>query len=149
MFVRHRTLLFNECVILLALATRDLSAQSTTSPNKNSSAGTVVPFVGCKADGQVGPRAAPKGRSKRVQISNEAAERLAYYKAEDGLAVLGPRGWYCFETYGSSGSSLYLSPESIDSSALFSDKWKGFNEWRSGQFTSTRLTAALSCERHR
>jgi hypothetical protein len=69
---------------------------------------------------------APKGGNKRFHTSSEGADRLAYYKAEVGNGVLGPRGWYCFATYGSSGSVLYLTPEPIDPKALFSDKWKGF-----------------------
>jgi hypothetical protein len=41
-----------------------------------------VPFVGCKADGQVGPQKAPKGSSKTVAISPETASHLAYYAAK-------------------------------------------------------------------
>jgi hypothetical protein len=84
-----------------------------------------VPFVGCKADGQVGPLDAPRGTTKVVSISPEAAQKLAYYKAEQGGGVLAPRGWYCFETYGSNGSNLYISPTPIDSENVFSDKWEG------------------------
>ena len=85
-----------------------------------------VPFVGCKSDGQVGPLKAPSGKSKALSISTEMAQRLAYYKAEEGLGILAPRGWYCFATYGSNGSNLYVSPQPISSSGLFSDSWKGF-----------------------
>ncbi|HEX3940608.1 MAG TPA: hypothetical protein VHX11_03910 [Acidobacteriaceae bacterium] len=49
-----------------------------------------------------------------MNIPQAAARRLAYYKAENGVGVLAPRGWYCFSVYGSSGSSLFVSPESID-----------------------------------
>jgi hypothetical protein len=85
-----------------------------------------VPFVGCKADGQVGALDAPKGTSKLISIPTEAAQKLAYYKAEQGPGVLAPRGWYCFETYGSSGGNLFISPQPIDSKMVFSDKWQGF-----------------------
>ncbi len=34
------------------------------------------------------------------------AARLAYYKAKNGFGILGPRGWHCFSTYGSNGSTL-------------------------------------------
>jgi hypothetical protein len=53
------------------------------------------------------------------------AQKLAYYEASDGLGVLAPRGWYCFETYGSDGSNLYVTRTPLDSTDLFSDKWKG------------------------
>ena len=84
-----------------------------------------VPFVGCKADGQIGPLDAPRGTSKVVSISPEAAQKLAYYKAEQGNGVLAPRGWYCFETYGSSGNNLYVSSTPIDSKIILTGKWGG------------------------
>jgi hypothetical protein len=86
-----------------------------------------VPFVGCKSDGQVGPLEAPAGRTEIVRTSTRAAQRLAYYKARYGFGVLAPRDWHCFSTYGSSGSSLYVSPEPIDPARLFSATWKGFS----------------------
>ena len=61
-----------------------------------------------------------------MAISAAAAQRLAYYKAQYGPGVLAPRGWHCFSTYGSNGSSLFVSPDPIDSKMLFSDDWKGF-----------------------
>ncbi|MBV8436098.1 MAG: hypothetical protein JOY95_01120 [Silvibacterium sp.] len=85
-----------------------------------------VPFIGCPADGQAGPLDAPKRSSKVVHIPKEAAQQLAFYKAEQGFGVLAPRGWYCFETYGSNGGSLFVSPQPIDGNMLFSDTWKGF-----------------------
>src|SRR6185312_8271042 len=50
-----------------------------------------------------------------------------YYRAEEGSGVLAPRGWHCFGTYGSNGSSLFITPKIIDSKLVFSDKWKGFS----------------------
>jgi hypothetical protein len=91
-----------------------------------STAMSQVPFVGCASDGQVGPQAAPTGKSKAVAISPAAALRLAYYKAQYGPGVLAPRGWHCFSTYGSNGANLFVSPDAIDSKALFSPDWKGF-----------------------
>ncbi len=85
-----------------------------------------VPFVGCASDGQAGPQAVPTGPSKAVAISAAAAQRLAWYKAQYGPGVLAPRGWHCFSTYGSNGSSLFVSPDAIDSKAMFSLDWKGF-----------------------
>lgn len=86
-----------------------------------------VPFVGCASDGQVGPLKAPAGRTETVAISPGVAARLAYYKAKNGFGILGPRGWHCFSTYGSSGSTLYVSPQPIDGAKLFSRDWKGFS----------------------
>ena len=85
-----------------------------------------VPFVGCASDGQVGPQAAPSGKSQAFTIPAAAAQRLAYYKAEYGPGVLAPRGWHCFSIYGSDGSNLFVSPDAIDSTTLLSMDWKGF-----------------------
>jgi hypothetical protein len=88
-----------------------------------------VPFVGCKSDGQVGPQDAPTGKPKIITISPQLALRVAYYKASDGEGVLGPRGWYCFGTYGSNGSSLYVTPMPLNSAHLFSNSWKGISSY--------------------
>jgi hypothetical protein len=85
-----------------------------------------VPFVGCKSDGQVGPINAPSGRNKTMAITTEAAQRLAYYKAKEGVGVLAPKGWHCFGAYGSSGATLYVSPDPINSADVLSSSWKGF-----------------------
>jgi hypothetical protein len=84
-----------------------------------------VPFVGCKSDGQVGPREAPAGKPKAVALPAEVAGRLAFYKAEIGGGVLAPRGWYCFGTYGSGGSNLLVSPVPIDAARIFTRDWEG------------------------
>jgi hypothetical protein len=97
----------------------------TTSAYANASAS--VPFVGCKSDGQVGPQDAPTGKPKIITISPQLAQRVAYYKASDGSGVLAPRGWYCFGTYGSDGSNLYVTPMPLNSAHLFSDSWKGIS----------------------
>jgi hypothetical protein len=55
------------------------------------------------------------------------AGQLAYYEAEDGPGVLAPRGWNCFEAYGSNGGSLLVAPQPINSELVFSDNWKGFD----------------------
>jgi hypothetical protein len=97
----------------------------TTAPTQNKIV-VRVPFVGCESDGQVGPVKAPQGQSKVVTISAEAAQRLAYYKAEYGTGTLAPRGWYCYGTYGSNGSTLYVGPQPINTAELFSTNRKGF-----------------------
>lgn len=126
MLATHRKLLTG-CVITLALAIcapPSLHAQRTASSQDRNS--VTVPFIGCKSDGQVGPVKAPTGNRKMVSIPASAAQHLAYYKAEYGSGVLAPRGWYCFSTYGSNGSSLYISPKPITRAELFSDSWQGF-----------------------
>ncbi|MFP5229631.1 MAG: hypothetical protein ACLGXA_18610 [Acidobacteriota bacterium] len=85
-----------------------------------------VTFVGCKSDGQVGPLDAPTGQSRATDLPATAARRLAYYKAENSVGVLAPRGWHCFSTYGSNGSNLFVTPEPMDPKILFSSGWKGF-----------------------
>jgi hypothetical protein len=85
-----------------------------------------VPFVGCKSDGQTGSIDAPSGRAKTMAIPAEAVQRLAYYKAKEGVGVLAPKGWHCFGVYGSSGAALYVSPDRISSAEVLSPSWKGF-----------------------
>jgi hypothetical protein len=74
-----------------------------------------IPFVGCPADGQVGPLDAPQGSSK-VVIAGEAPEgEIAYYKGQQAPGVFAPRGWHCRVWYGSSGGSLVVTAAPIDS----------------------------------
>ena len=49
-----------------------------------------------------------------VLVDASVAEKLSYYKAENGAGVLGPRGWNCVGMYGSSGSSLFVTPSSLN-----------------------------------
>ena len=107
--------------VLMAVIGFTSSAYATASAD--------VPFVGCKSDGQVGPQDAPIGKHKTIAISPQLAQRVAYYKASDGEGVLGPRGWYCFGTYGSSGSNLYVTPMPLKSADLFSNSWKGVSSY--------------------
>ncbi|HLW92843.1 MAG TPA: hypothetical protein VKS78_16290 [Roseiarcus sp.] len=73
-----------------------------------------APFVGCAADGQGGPVAAPKrGATPKIP----AASGLTYYVSGD-IGVLAPRGWNCFDYYGSSGSTLFVTPERHGSADL-------------------------------
>ena len=96
-------------------------------PHGDAQAVSSVPFVGCASDGQLGPRKAPHEKAKVVSISPHLDGQLAYYQAEEGPGVLAPRGWNCFSTYGSSGDSLFVAPQSIDSKLVFSENWKGFS----------------------
>jgi hypothetical protein len=83
---------------------------------------TTVPFVGCAQDGQTGPKMAPSGSPKTVVLDPNVAGQLAYY-ASSYVGVLGPKGWYCFGTYGSSGWSLFLSPSPIRASDVEAERW--------------------------
>jgi len=117
------------CVILLAIAACGRfspSAQATpkAAPQR---VGARVPFIGCRSDGQLGPEDAPNGKGMVFPITSQAAQRLAYYKFKRGPGVLGPRGWYCFGTYGSSGETLYVSPQQIVAAAVLSGSWNGFD----------------------
>jgi hypothetical protein len=85
-----------------------------------------VPFVGCKSDGQLGPVNALSERSNNTAVPDDAAQHLAYYKAKEGVGVLAPKGWHCFGTYGSSGTTLYVSPDPINSAGVLPSSWKGF-----------------------
>jgi hypothetical protein len=142
--------------LLLAavLATNHLAfAQPKTSSEEPQGTAVTVPFVGCPADGQVGPLDPPKATTQLVHIPKQAGQQLAFYKAEQGYGVLAPRGWHCFETYGSNGSSLFVSPQPIDAKTLFSDNWKGFtgpviqlsieNGGTSGRFGVARMIARV------
>lgn len=76
--------------------------------------GVSVPFVGCEANGQTGPIAAPKGTGVQVRIGKKAARALAYYQSEATFGVLAPRGWHCLGIYGSGGGALMVGPQEID-----------------------------------
>jgi hypothetical protein len=90
----------------------------------------IVPFVGCPADGQVGPEPAPHGQPKHFTIPQSAAARLAWYeyRGDPGqIGALGPRGWNCFATIGSNGMNLYIAPEPLSSAKVLEHKnWHGF-----------------------
>ena len=68
-----------------------------------------APHVGCRSDGQTGPRPAPAGRPRPV--SGQGADRVADYVMADGTRTLAPRGWRCVGRYGSDGSVLFVAPD--------------------------------------
>ena len=74
-----------------------------------------IPFVGCPSDGQVGFIAPPRGSPQVVKLDRPTALQLAYYKGENARGVFAPRGWHCQVWYGSSGSTILVSPMTIDS----------------------------------
>ncbi|MDB5499122.1 MAG: hypothetical protein JWP28_3153 [Phenylobacterium sp.] len=78
-------------------------------------------LVGCASDGQLGPQHAP--RSVRVpSIPAPLASKVAYYASAEGPGVLAPRGWHCFGLYGSSGTTLLVTPELHSSEQFFADQ---------------------------
>jgi hypothetical protein len=79
-----------------------------------------VPFVGCASDGQTGPNEPPRG----APIDIQGGEGLAYY-ADGFIGVLAPRGWSCFGTYGSSGSTLFVAPTQLNSKIVMDSHWQG------------------------
>lgn len=86
-----------------------------------------IPFVGCRVNVQGELHKAPQGPDIAVSLAADTAGKLAFYKADQGIGVIGPRGWNCFETDGSSGWALYLTPDKIDPSMFYSQDWKGFS----------------------
>jgi hypothetical protein len=75
-----------------------------------------VPTVACPQDGQVEPLDPPLlPKSVRVLVPEGTATSLAYYSAYEGVkaGVLAPRGWDCFGTYGSAGTTLYVVPRRV------------------------------------
>lgn len=77
--------------------------------------GVEVPFVGCPADGQVGPIEAPQGKPRTVALDTRTAGRIAFYKGDVGFGVFAPRGWHCRVWYGSGGETIIVTPGRIDS----------------------------------
>jgi len=103
-------------VALLATITGFLPRTATASAQK--SAPNTIPFVGCPADGQMGPIAAPTTAGAIPKISAPASTQLAWYVSPH-LAVLAPRGWHCFGLYGSNGNQIIVTPEPHDADDLF------------------------------
>jgi hypothetical protein len=77
---------------------------------------TGADFVGCRGDGQAGPRPAPRtGDAPAIMAS--LSDRLVYYSAGNE-GVLAPRGWHCIELSGSNGSMLIVTPERLNARRL-------------------------------
>lgn len=109
-----------------------------------------VPTVACAQDGQVGPLEPPVlPKSARVLVPEGTATSLALYSAYEGVAagVLAPRGWDCFGTYGSSGTTLYVVPHPVGGPILDRfDKVKEGRRSSNGSRMATRR-AAMSWQR--
>ncbi|GAA4495839.1 hypothetical protein [Gluconacetobacter tumulicola] len=79
-----------------------------------------VRFVGCPADGQVGPIAAPARPDPKFVLPASLPAGYAVYEAQD-LAAVAPVGWTCTERYGSAGSYLLVAPGLSSSAGLSKD----------------------------
>lgn len=86
---------------------------SLAAPSVLGAESAVVPFVGCPADGQMGPLDPPRGHPRRIPVAVRVANELTYYKAKQGAGVFAPRGWKCRGWYGSSGAFLVVTPAAI------------------------------------
>ena len=119
------------CVLLTtALAAASLLAHAQTS----------VPYIGCPGDGQTGPYAAAKGSPKPVDLPPAIADQLAWYEYNGDaghFGTLGPRGWNCFVTIGSSGWTLYIAPEVLDSAKLLNHRTTGIGKASRGRPSSS------------
>lgn len=73
-----------------------------------------IAFVGCPADGQAGYLPPPERSPKLAALHAVTPQPIAYYQGEPGPGVFAPRGWHCQVTYGSSGSTLVVTPDSIN-----------------------------------
>ena len=108
-----------------------------------------VPFVGCKSDGQVGALDPPKDNGRAPRLPAPVASRLAWYSSNNTGGVLAPRGWRCFELYGSNGSFLMVRPNGFGRDP-FSAKLSGPAVQlsislgdTSGRFESAKIAARL------
>ncbi len=109
-----------------------------------------VPFVGCPADGQSGPIEPPKGQPKVASVGELRAATIAYYKGENAPGAFAPAGWHCRVWYGSSGSSILVTPTPIDTTQFLPRKVLGpavdvdFSfAGTSGRFTVARYASRL------
>jgi hypothetical protein len=100
---------------------------STRLTQKNDAQMPTVPFVGCPADGMSGPVSAPSDDPHKLPIPFDAAQRLALYSDANGFSVIAPRGWHCYEVYGSDGAFLIVSPYPVSEDTILSARRpKGF-----------------------
>lgn len=125
MTISHRNLIIASAIALAPCAQFAIAAHSSSKMTQEDIR-VAIQFIGCKSDGQMGPQESPTV-AETIRLRPDDAQHLAYYKSAYGFGVLAPRGWYCLGTYGSNGSTLYVSPKPITSSELFSNSWRGFS----------------------
>lgn len=108
-----------------------------------------VPFVGCKSDGQTDALPPPKDNHHAPNLPAPLASRLAWYASNNSGGVLAPRGWTCFELYGSDGSVFMVTPSGFGRDP-FTAKLSGpaiqvsisFGD-TSGRFEAAKIAARL------
>lgn len=106
-----------------------------------------VPSVGCVKGGQVEEVRAPKRPPVTLAIDPQIAARLSYYRAVDGPGVLGPRGWQCYTTIGSSGIGIVVAPR-FDGYRNLDSKGPGISHVfffadTSGRYPAAKVVARL------
>src|SRR5258708_10268086 len=84
-----------------------------------------IPFVGCSADGQLGPMEPPRGQPLVVSLSQGPSGAIAYYKGEQSPGVFAPARWHCRVWYGSSGSTILVTPLPVATTHFFPPKATG------------------------
>ena len=87
------------------------------------SVAVTIPFVGCPANGQLGPVAPPRGQPITLMLDPALAGKLAYYSATNVGAVLAPAGWHCFGDYGSDGANLFIAPNQAGVNNVSTGDW--------------------------
>lgn len=72
-----------------------------------------VPFVACGATGQIGWEPSSQPQNSGIRLPARQAAQLAYFSAQEGIGLLGPKGWHCLGLIGSSGPILIVSPHEL------------------------------------
>jgi predicted aspartyl protease len=110
--------------LLAALVPTALLAAVSVSAQPSSTQ-VLVPFVGCPSEGQAGPLDPPKGSPRPVSLPAAIAKEIAWYVGEQSEGIFAPRGWHCQVLYGSSGSTLVVTPATVDTSHLYRQEVRG------------------------
>jgi hypothetical protein len=111
---------------------------------------TSVPVIPCRVFDNGQDTGLAKSDSPSPLVSESIAAALAYYVTRD-KGVLGPRGWYCAEGYGSGGSLLLVSPDKdtgehppetrVDGPGIVVGK--AYAETRRGEIAVAQISARL------
>jgi len=73
--------------ILIAIIAANIATAKASDGAGKPAAAVAVPFVGCKSDDQLGPRPAPKGSNKKLNISASAALKANSALQQSSLMV--------------------------------------------------------------
>jgi hypothetical protein len=134
-------------LLVPAIATITLLAAAAASAQFESL--VPVAFMTCAADGQAGPVPAPGPVRAVPLVPRSISGRLVYYATEH-QGVLAPRGWHCIALYGSSGATLFVTPEPPDANNLLRQDVTGsaveisrINGGTSGRFEVAKIAARV------